>query len=1286
MSKMLDIEVKVSAIEKIAVVHLMVAAGTLAGIFGFLLFNFPSPGKPLIKSSTTAIDEELILPEYVKGQLLVKFKASADVSTTIKKVLDEPQIILREQATGKVLKPGTVQYLEATRSGLKSEKIVKESKTVKLKEEIQVFKESIFAKSRILTPTTPAAKNFSEKGLDRWRLITLDTNDVNVVDLQKQFFDTGDVERAEPNYIFKTSLNAPPVPELSPDPGAEVSTDPFLFSSGSWGQSYADLWGLKAIQAPRAWDAVYAKRGDFNNDTLINSTDVSLLSSYLAIKTPVPSPIEIADVNGDDKVTNNDLVYLQAYLANTGPAPVDYSKNKVVIAVSDTGVDYNHSDIFANIWINVRELPNNQLDDDGNGFVDDIRGWNFVNEGNNPMDDQGHGTHVAGSIAAMRNNKDGIAGVCPHCLIMPVKGLGADGSGYANWLAKTIIYAADNGADVMNMSWGAKVAFSLVINDAITYAKSAGVTLIAAAGNSNDDVNNFIPANISDVITVSATDHVNTRAAFSNWGSKVDVSAPGGDSGLINGANEPTPYQSRNILSLRAENTDMYGDGLSIVNNWYYRSRGTSMAAPYVAGVAGLVLAKHPEFSPDQVRAVISLSADDLTRGVGVSCGSSTTESSCTATKFCSWKWKNQYCQYNNQYKCTQVFADSCTWNSSTQQCMNKGECIEDVIHTYGVGWDPYTGYGRINAARALMINNPGALPTASIGAPGNNEILKGTITISGKAYSTNFSAYIIELCDSTGLACTEIKRGTQAVQSGVLGTIITKNFSDGTKLLKLRVQDSKLPERIDRRVVFIGNTLLDGWPFDYKSEGYWRSSFRVADIDVDGDQEIIIFSNKNYRESNTLIVDHTDGNDDGVPDLVSRINSNIIFGGGGAAIGNIDGDPKLEIVLNGAVWLCPNGSYGACTTVTRKYAFDTTDQDSDGFMDILQGWPYHPMSPSDVLSMFDVYRNGKQEIFFNGDGDPQGNFHLQTYGLDGLAQNLLGWPIDHETAFGGLSFGDLDGDGDMEILNHALGAPREDGTRTPKLEAWHHDDKDGDGKADAVTGFPVYTGGLSTSLHPPAIGDVDGDGRPEIVLESFFARGEISGYDDEETVGLYVFGSDGNLKPGWPRIIPHPTDEYPLRVYSTTSPILSDLDKDGAAEIIVSKSAGHSATLVFSGAGELLWSVDKGYLYAPVTGDVDGDGFEEVIVATAREIAAYDRNGKPVSGWPLNLGVLNFIDGSPALIDVNNDRKMELIVQVYNELKGSQLMIFNLPKSSTLATWPMAHHDVQNTSLYNNR
>lgn len=243
----------------------------------------------------------------------------------------------------------------------------------------------------------------------------------------------------------------------------------------------------------------------------------------------------------------------------------------VVVASIDTGVDYLHPDLGLNIWTNPQEAGLNcydGIDNDGNGFVDDCRGWNFVSKNNNPRDDNNHGTHTSGILGALTNNGLGVAGANWDVQIMPVKFLNASGSGFTSDAVDAIDYAVRNGASILNNSWGG-TGFDPALLDAIKRARDAGVLFVAAAGNSgtDNDVYPFYPCDYSNfldppsnIICVAATDANNNLAWFSNFSPiSVHLGAPGD-----------------NILS-------------TLTNQNYGWLSGTSMAAPHVAGAAALL-------------------------------------------------------------------------------------------------------------------------------------------------------------------------------------------------------------------------------------------------------------------------------------------------------------------------------------------------------------------------------------------------------------------------------------------------------------------------------------------------------------------------------------------------------------------------------------------------------------------------------------------------------------------------------------------------------------------------
>ena len=296
---------------------------------------------------------------------------------------------------------------------------------------------------------------------------------------------------------------------------------------------------------------------------------------------------------------------LWGLLAIDAPTAWDVTRGAgVIVAISDTGIDAAHPDIASRMWTNTGEIAGNGIDDDGNGFVDDIHGWDFVNDDNNPFDDNGHGTHVAGTVAASGDNALGVVGVAWESSVMAVKGLNAGGFGAYDWLAAGIVYAVDNGADVINASWGG-TGSSQLLTDTVAAAHAAGVVFVAAAGNAGSDMADFSPANIREAIAVAASNHTDQLASFSNFGTKIDVAAPGGGD-----LAPPNDNPSSSILSLRSSGSQ-FSAGLTVAGQ-YTRLAGTSMATPHVSGAAALVLAAHPDFAPEQVRQALRVSADDI--------------------------------------------------------------------------------------------------------------------------------------------------------------------------------------------------------------------------------------------------------------------------------------------------------------------------------------------------------------------------------------------------------------------------------------------------------------------------------------------------------------------------------------------------------------------------------------------------------------------------------------------------------------------------------------------------
>jgi subtilisin family serine protease len=276
-------------------------------------------------------------------------------------------------------------------------------------------------------------------------------------------------------------------------------------------------------------------------------------------------------------------LYQAAYLTRLGMSAawdITTGRPDVIVAILDTGVDTNHEDLRKGIWINAGEIPGNGVDDEGNGYVDDVNGWNFADGNNVIYDDYGHGTHVAGIVAGRINNGIGMAGMAGNVTLMPVDVFPRSGYGTYEDLIMAMIYATDNGARVINLSLGA-TSYSIGEEAAVDYAWSHNVVVVAAAGNTGRTSYHY-PAAHQHVIAVAATDANDNLASFSTRGDFVDVAAPGSS-----------------VWS-------------TFPGNRYGRMSGTSMATPHVAGLAALILSLNPTLTPDQVRAFIQDHADDL--------------------------------------------------------------------------------------------------------------------------------------------------------------------------------------------------------------------------------------------------------------------------------------------------------------------------------------------------------------------------------------------------------------------------------------------------------------------------------------------------------------------------------------------------------------------------------------------------------------------------------------------------------------------------------------------------
>lgn len=334
----------------------------------------------------------------------------------------------------------------------------------------------------------------------------------------------------------------------------------------------------------------------------INENDLKTL----LISDPSIEYIQKANIYKMDEIPNDSLINEQWALSKVDAFnawDITQGADTVLLGIIDTGIDYNHPDLKNNIFINSGEtgIDNfgndkrfNGIDDDGNGFIDDYQGWDFTDRlgfpfdstggdyltwDNNPFDDQGHGTYIAGIAAAESNNRIGIAGVAPKIKLLNLRAFDPGGYGEEDDVAAAILYAVKMGCKVINMSFGDE-AFSYVLRDVIQYAYSQNVVLVASSGNSGSDAPHY-PSGYSEVICVGNSTEQDYVAGSSNFGSTLDLVAPG--SSIITTAK----------------------------NSSYATVSGTSAAAPFVSASAALILSVN-NFTNEEVKQILKTTSDDI--------------------------------------------------------------------------------------------------------------------------------------------------------------------------------------------------------------------------------------------------------------------------------------------------------------------------------------------------------------------------------------------------------------------------------------------------------------------------------------------------------------------------------------------------------------------------------------------------------------------------------------------------------------------------------------------------
>ncbi len=1002
-------------------------------------------------------------PEYAQGELIVKLKEGKtleDISklnskynvTSTEKVFKEtssPEDTLK-QLKDKLAKLGTEHqswYWQLDKNSQEYKNYM-----AKIEKEKEGLQTQIQAQEKLIAHLEERQKRSPEgltpNTLENIYLLKTNSKETNIPLMMADYKANLSVEYAEPNYIAKAQVFPVTLPNdtyVDPDQNGTWST-------GAWGQSYEDMWGLNKIQADKAWS----------------------ISQGLG----------------------------------------------VIVAVVDTGIDYNHEDIAGNVWTNTREiLPNNGIDDDNNGYIDDYYGYDFAYHDNDPKDGNGHGTHCAGIIAAVGNNLKGIIGVAYKAKVMAVKGLNDNGSGYYSDLANCIRYAADNGADVISNSWGGS-GTSQTIEEALQYAYSKGCLITAAAGNDNSDVAAYHPANSKYVITVAATDQNDNKCYFSNYGSKIDVAAPGG-----NGSSNPY-----NILSLLSS-THSVNLNSYIVGSSYLRLGGTSMACPYVAGLAALVVGKYPTYSLDAIKKAIYIGAED--KGV---------QGWDTYYGFGRINVLKTLQAESQQYLLARIRSPR-TNQQFGQLIAIEGTAIGSNFSRYiievGEGVNPATW-----TKSGITLNNDG-----------NAEIIDGVL---GKWDSSSFvdgtHTIRLKVFDLSGLS-------QEHKVSVTVNNSIKAGWPQDTLAGCSSYVDSPVMADIDndKDLEVIAGTyeglvyawhhdgrLVNGWPVYV---GQQAMTPAAADIDKDGFMEVVVGTNSSSQNEKLFVFRY-----DGTPypgnwpkGWGAQYNYEINYISDAPALADLDNDGFLEIIVGGEDWKL------------HAWHYDGT---------VVFGWPVSIQNSQGISTpaVGDINLDGKPEIVAVESGSGS-NGKIYAWNRDGAP--VSGWPVNVEGSAYPPVIGDIDGDSQLEVVVNAragLFAFKGNGTVIPgwpKVSSYKSlgdgvlalGDLDGDGVAEVILAAEginaskvwVFKGNGSTfgnwpyqfNFYNPAwaygavVADVDGDAKQDVVVSAY------DSYYSKEY--LYIFEENGGLLTGYPK---------QMDIEYSSIPALGDADNNGSLEI----------------------------------------------------------------------------------------------------------------------------------------
>lgn len=727
-----------------------------------------------------------------------------------------------------------------------------------------------------------------------------------------------------------------------------------------------------------------------------------------------------------------------------------------IVGISDTGIYWMHGDLAANMWVNEWEDINgngtmddgdiNGLDDDGNGYTDDVIGWDFGVNDNDPREESPtHGTHVAGDVSEVTDNNTQGAGIGFGVRIMAAKG--ANRSNQLTAVYQAMTYCSENGAHVINCSWGSSY-FNQGNQNLINGIWANGVVIVAAAGNDNAQ-SRFYPAAYNNVYAVAATNSSDRKASFSNYGDWIDISAPG-----------------QGIYATWAQNSFMSLDG-------------TSMASPITAGLCGLLKAANPTWTNQDIISTVSASADnidDINPSYAGLLGAG------RVNAFSALGSANYPKLLISDRQITQTSDDG-------DGILNPGESFNLVITLNNIWADAHNVNAMVSGSNFTFADSASLFGDVLHGQSVNNSADPYRITVNANAVPDSLPLTLVVTADSNYLDSLTVKIGVSLNQVGFPKDINANVESspvfadvDNDQALELVIGASDASVNIFEAN---GNSSV-GWPKTTTSEVLTGPA--VGDLDHDGDKEVVATS-----KDGKIYAWHSDG--------APLAGFPVVKGGnfyGGPTLVDVNGDNNYEIIVgsftsnmvylidnNGADhagWPTPaiNRWYGSASVGNLDgdqfdeiifAGFDSSVHVWNGDGTSIAGFPVHldatvytsvavgDVDEDTLMEIAAVTYSGKCYLI-NNDGSIAAGFPVN------VASQIRSGPV----------LADLDHDGDLEIIF---------GSSNGQLNIY-------DNTGAAYPGFPYNAGG--SIFGSPVVGDISGDGQPDIVFGS--TNGNLYGLD----------------------------------------------------------------------------------------------------------------------------------------------------------------------------------------------